>query len=79
MSDLKNIKEKFITRLNDNLNLDEINKIKSELFGKNGLISSQFKNINSISEIDRKILAEIAYDSPEAFKKIVQKAQSALN
>ena len=29
--------------------------------------------------IDRKILAEIAYDSPEAFKKIVQKAQSALN
>ena len=29
--------------------------------------------------IDRKILAEIAYDSPEAFKTIVQKAQSALN
>ena len=29
--------------------------------------------------IDRKILAEIAYDSPEAFKSIVQKAQSALN
>ena len=30
-------------------------------------------------KIDRKILAEIAYDSPEAFKTIVQKAQSALN
>ncbi len=57
MSDLKNIKEKFIIRLNDNLNLDEINKIKSELFGKNGLISSQFKNISSISEIDRKKFA----------------------
>jgi len=25
------------------------------------------------------MLAEIAYDSPEAFKTIVQKAQSALN
>ena len=57
MSDLKNIKEKFITRLNENLNLDEINKIKSELFGKNGLISSHFKNISSISEIDRKKFA----------------------
>ncbi len=57
MSDLKNIKEKFIIKLNDNLNLDEINKIKSELFGKNGLISSQFKNISSISEIDRKKFA----------------------
>ncbi len=30
-------------------------------------------------KLDRKILAEIAYDSPEAFKTIVQKAQSALN
>ncbi len=30
-------------------------------------------------KIDRKILAEIAYDSPDAFKTIVQKAQSALN
>jgi large subunit ribosomal protein L20 len=30
-------------------------------------------------KLDRKILAEIAYDSPEAFKIIVQKAQSALN
>ena len=38
----------------------------------NGLAKSGIK-------IDRKILAEIAYDSPEAFKTIVQKAQSALN
>ena len=30
-------------------------------------------------KIDRKILAEIAYDNPEAFKTIVKKAQSALN
>ena len=30
-------------------------------------------------KIDRKILAEIAYDNPEAFKTIVKKAQAALN
>ena len=46
-----------------------------------GLTYSKF--INGLSKtgtkIDRKILAEIAYDSPEAFKSIVQKAQSALN
>ena len=30
-------------------------------------------------KIDRKILAEIAYDNPEAFKNIVKKAQAALN
>ena len=30
-------------------------------------------------KMDRKILAEIAYSNPEAFKTIVKKAQSALN
>jgi len=46
-----------------------------------GLTYSRF--INGLNKsgikIDRKILAEIAFDSPEAFKTIVQKAQSALN
>jgi len=46
-----------------------------------GITYSMF--INGLSKsgiiLDRKILAEIAYDSPEAFKTIVQKAQSALN
>ena len=46
-----------------------------------GLTYSKF--INGLNKsgikIDRKILAEIAYDNPEAFKTIVQKAQSALN
>ncbi|NCX65764.1 MAG: 50S ribosomal protein L20 [Proteobacteria bacterium] len=46
-----------------------------------GLTYSKFINgLNKCGiKIDRKILAEIAYDSPEAFKTIVQKAQSALN
>ena len=46
-----------------------------------GVTYSKF--INGLSKcgitIDRKILAEIAHDSPEASKTIVQKAQSALN
>ena len=46
-----------------------------------GLRYSKF--INGLNKsgikLDRKILAEIAYDNPEAFKTIVKKAQSALN
>ena len=46
-----------------------------------GLTYSKF--INGLNKsgikIDRKILAEIAYDNPEAFKSIVKKAQAALN
>ena len=46
-----------------------------------GLTYSRFINglSNSGIKLDRKILAEIAYDNPEAFKTIVKKAQSALN
>ncbi len=57
MSDLKKIKDEFLTKLNGKLNLFEINKIKSDLFGKNGLISSQFKKIGSIAENERKKFA----------------------
>tara|TARA_Y100001935_G_scaffold192645_1_gene160774 strand:+ start:374 stop:730 length:357 start_codon:yes stop_codon:yes gene_type:complete len=46
-----------------------------------GLTYSKFINglIKSGIKLDRKILAEIAYDNPEAFKTIVKKAQAALN
>jgi phenylalanyl-tRNA synthetase alpha chain len=47
----------YSAKLNNNLSLEEINQIKTELFGKNGLISSQFKNIGSIPETDRKKFA----------------------
>ena len=57
MSDLKKIKDEFLPRLKGKLNLSEINEIKSNLFGKNGLISSQFKKIGSIAENERKKFA----------------------
>ena len=57
MSDLKKIKDEFLSKLNGKLNLLELNKIKSELFGKNGLVSSQFKKIGSIAESERKKFA----------------------
>ena len=46
-----------------------------------GLTYSKFINALNKSgiKLDRKILAEIAYENPEAFKTIVKKAQSALN
>ena len=57
MSDLKKIKDEYLSKLKRQLNLSEINEIKSNLFGKNGLISSQFKKIGSIDENERKKFA----------------------
>ncbi len=57
MSDLKKIKDEFSLKLKDKLDLSEINLIKSDLFGKNGIISSQFKKIGTIDESQRKKFA----------------------
>ena len=57
MSDLIKIKEEFILKLKSKINISEINQIKTELFGKNGLISLQFKKIGTIADTDRKKFA----------------------
>ncbi|MDC0945796.1 phenylalanine--tRNA ligase subunit alpha [Candidatus Pelagibacter sp.] len=57
MSDLIKIKEEFTLKLKSKINISEINQIKTELFGKNGLISLQFKKIGTIADTDRKKFA----------------------
>jgi len=57
MSDIKKIKDKFLLKLKENLNLKQINEIKTELFGKNGAVSSQFKQLSNVVETERKNFA----------------------
>tara|TARA_B100001765_G_scaffold114494_1_gene71263 strand:+ start:91 stop:447 length:357 start_codon:yes stop_codon:yes gene_type:complete len=64
----RDFKSLWIQRINAGVRLEGLTYSKFI----NGLTKSGIK-------IDRKILAEIAYDNPEAFKTIVKKAQAALN
>ena len=57
MSDIKKIKDEYLSKLKSKIDINQVNQIKTELFGKNGLISSQFKNIGSVAEIERKKFA----------------------
>ncbi len=57
MSDLKKIKDELLLKLKSKLNLSEVNQMKSDLFGKNGLVSSQFKKIGTIAETEKKKFA----------------------
>ena len=57
MSDIKKIRDDFLLKLNANLNLDQVNEIKTDLFGKTGLISSQFKLLGKLAEEERKKFA----------------------
>jgi phenylalanyl-tRNA synthetase alpha chain len=57
MSDIKKLKDEFLSKLEKNLDLNQVNQIKTDLFGKNGLISSQFKQLGKIPENERKKFA----------------------
>jgi len=57
MSDIKKIKEEFINKLKENLDLNSVNQIKTDLFGKNGKISNEFKKLGSIPVEERKKFA----------------------
>ena len=57
MSDIKKIKDDYIKKLNQNLDLNSVNLIKTDLFGKNGLLSNEFKKLGSIASEERKQFA----------------------
>ena len=54
MSDIIKIKEEYLNKLQEISELKDINRIKSELFGKNGKISNEFKKMGSFPSEDRK-------------------------
>ena len=57
MSDIKKIKDEYLSKLSEDLDLNQISQIKTDLFGKNGLVSSQFKQLGKIAEEQRKNFA----------------------
>ena len=57
MSDIKKIKDEYLVKLKGDLNLEGVNHIKTELFGKNGVISNSFKKLGSIPSDERKKFA----------------------
>ena len=73
MSDIKKIKDEYINKLNQDLDLNHINQIKTELFGKNGKISNEFKKIGSISEDQRKKFASDLNIAKDELQNIISK------
>ena len=64
MSDLKKIRDEFTSKLKGKLDLAELNQIKSDLFGKNGLVSSQFKKIEEFFTTMPKLSHNIKVKNP---------------
>ena len=73
MSDIIKIKEEYLNKLKDNLDLNTVNQLKSELFGKNGKISNEFKKMGSISAEDRKKFASDLNSIKDELQSLIEK------
>ena len=59
MMSIENLKEKeFLIKINEAKTLAEIESLKSEIFGKNGLMTHEFKKLGSLPEEKRKDFAK---------------------
>jgi len=76
MSDIKKIKDEYLAKLNGDLNIENLNQIKTELFGKHGAISNSFKKLGSMSSDERKKFAsDLNFIKEELQEKINIKLQ----
>jgi len=76
MSDIKKIKDEYLDKLNNEISIESVNQIKTELFGKNGLISNSFKKLGSIPSDERKKFAsDLNFIKDELQEKINNKIQ----
>ena len=80
MSEIKKIKEEYLLKLNKVLDQHKLSEIKTELFGKNGIISNKFKQLGSIGEDKRKEFAsELNFLKNELQELILKKNENIQN
>ena len=76
MSDIKKIKDEYLDKLKRDINLENLNQIKTKLFGKNGAISNSFKKLASMPSDERKKFAsDLNFIKEELQEKINLKLQ----
>ena len=73
MSDIIKIKEEYISKLNQDIDLNQVNQFKTELFGKNGKISNEFKKMGSISADERKKFASDLNSIKDEIQNLISK------
>ena len=76
MSDIIKIKEEYLNKLKKNLDLNSVNQLKSELFGKSGKISNEFKKMGSIPSEDRKKFASDLNSIKDELQTLIEKKNS---
>ncbi len=73
MSDIIKIKDEYLNKLKEISDLKEINQLKSELFGKSGKISNEFKKMGSLNPEERKTISSQLNDTKNELHNLIEK------
>ena len=73
MSDIIKIKEEYLNKLSKVSDLKEINQLKSDLFGKSGKISNEFKKLGSLNSEERKKISTELNDIKSELQNLIEK------
>ena len=73
MSDIIKIKDEYLNKLKEISDVKEINQLKSELFGKSGKISNEFKKMGSLNSEDRKKTSSELNDAKSELQNLIEK------
>ena len=73
MSDIIKIKDEYLNKLKEISDVKEINQLKSELFGKSGKISNEFKKMGSLNSEDRKKTSLELNDAKSELQNLIEK------
>ena len=77
MSDIKKIKDDLLIKVKENLDLNQVNQLKTDVFGKKGLKSSQFKKLGEVSENERKMIIDHNQTYSISLAKNILKSETA--
>ena len=78
MSDFEKLKDEFKDKLIKAKNSQEVDIIRSNIFGKNGLINSEFKKLGSLSPEDKKKVASEINNAKQELTKLFNDKVSKL-
>ena len=78
MSDFEKLKKQLIDKLTKAQSSKEVDIIKTEIFGKSGLINSEFKKLGSLSPDDKKKVASEINSAKQELTKLFSNKLSNL-
>ncbi len=78
MSEIEKLKIEFKNKLDKSINSKEVEIIRSEIFGKNGFINSEFKKLGSLSPEDKKKAASEINITKQELTKLINDKVSKL-